>query len=46
MGGGYGLYRVVPGSWTHLLVTVLDRVVDPRGPVPAGWVAVAYALAG
>ena len=44
--GGYGLYRVVPRSWTHLLATVLDRDVDPRGPVPAGWVADASRLAG
>jgi acetoin utilization protein AcuC len=36
-GGGYGLFRVVPRSWTHLLATVLDRDV-PRGQeVPAGW---------
>ena len=37
-GGGYGLYRVVPRSWTHLLATVLDRDVDPKTPVPAGWI--------
>ena len=43
-GGGYGLYRVVPRSWTHLLATVLDRDVDPRSPVPAGWVAYASRL--
>ena len=40
-GGGYGLFRVVPRSWTHLLATVLDRDVDPHRPVPAGWVAYA-----
>ena len=38
-GGGYGLVRVVPRSWTHLLATVLDRDLDPRRPVPAGWTA-------
>jgi acetoin utilization protein AcuC len=43
-GGGYGLYRVVPRSWTHLLATVLDRDVDPRSPMPAGWVAYASRL--
>jgi acetoin utilization protein AcuC len=43
-GGGYGLFRVVPRSWTHLLATVLDRDVDPRRPVPAGWVAHASRL--
>ena len=35
-GGGYGLFRVVPRSWTHLIATVLDRDVagdtgDPGG---------------
>jgi acetoin utilization protein AcuC len=38
-GGGYGLFRVVPRSWTHLIATVLDRDVEPRRPLPAGWVA-------
>ena len=37
-GGGYGLFRVVPRSWTHLLATVLDRDVDTQTPVPDGWV--------
>src|SRR5512133_898165 len=43
-GGGYGLYRVVPRSWTHLLATVLDRDLDPRSPVPPSWVAYASRL--
>jgi acetoin utilization protein AcuC len=38
-GGGYSLFRVVPRSWTHLLGTLLDRDVDPRRPLPAGWLA-------
>jgi acetoin utilization protein AcuC len=38
-GGGYGLFRVVPRSWTHLIATVLDRDVEPDRPLPAGWVA-------
>ena len=38
-GGGYGLFRVVPRSWTHLIATVLDRDVEPRRPLPAGWVS-------
>jgi acetoin utilization protein AcuC len=38
-GGGYGLFRVVPRSWTHLLATVLDRDVDPERSIPASWVA-------
>jgi acetoin utilization protein AcuC len=45
-GGGYGLYRVVPRSWTHLLATVLDRDLDPNVPVPAGWRAHAVRLTG
>ena len=36
-GGGYGLLRVVPRSWTHLLAAVLDRDVDVSTPVPAQW---------
>jgi acetoin utilization protein AcuC len=38
-GGGYGLFRVVPRSWTHLLATVLDRDVDPDRSIPADWIA-------
>ena len=38
-GGGYGLFRVVPRSWTHLVATVLDRDVEPNRPLPADWVA-------
>jgi acetoin utilization protein AcuC len=45
-GGGYGLFRVVPRSWTHLLATMLDRDLDPRRPVPPGWVAHASRLTG
>jgi acetoin utilization protein AcuC len=43
-GGGYGLFRVVPRSWTHLIATVLDRDVEPRRPLPAGWVSHAAGL--
>jgi Deacetylases, including yeast histone deacetylase and acetoin utilization protein len=45
-GGGYGLFRVVPRSWTHLVATVLDRDVEPNRPVPAGWVAHTARLTG
>jgi acetoin utilization protein AcuC len=45
-GGGYGLFRVVPRSWTHLLATVLDRDVDPRRPIPADWTAHTATLTG
>lgn len=45
-GGGYGLFRVVPRSWTHLIATVLDRDVDPRKPVPASWTVHTAGLTG
>ncbi|HZG91001.1 MAG TPA: acetoin utilization protein AcuC [Pseudonocardia sp.] len=45
-GGGYGLFRVVPRSWTHLLATVLDRDLEPQRAVPAGWVAHTAGLTG
>lgn len=37
-GGGYGLVRVVPRAWTHLLATALDRTVDPATPIPQDWI--------
>jgi acetoin utilization protein AcuC len=37
-GGGYGLVRVVPRSWTHLLAAALDRDIDPATPVPEQWI--------
>lgn len=36
-GGGYGLIRVVPRAWTHLLATALDRTIDPATPTPPQW---------
>ena len=36
-GGGYGLVRVVPRAWTHLIAAALDRDVDPRTAVPDSW---------
>jgi acetoin utilization protein AcuC len=45
-GGGYGLFRVVPRSWTHLIATVLDRDVEPDRALPAGWVAHTASLTG
>lgn len=44
-GGGYGLVRVVPRAWTHLLATALDRPVPPETPVPEEWLARVRALA-
>jgi acetoin utilization protein AcuC len=45
-GGGYGLFRVVPRSWTHLVATVLDRDVEPQRPLPANWIAHTARLTG
>lgn len=36
-GGGYGLVRVVPRSWTHLIAAVLGREIDPATAVPESW---------
>ncbi len=36
-GGGYGVVRVVPRSWTHLLATALDRTIDTNHAVPQAW---------
>lgn len=36
-GGGYGLVRVVPRAWTHLIATALDRDLDPGAAVPESW---------
>jgi acetoin utilization protein AcuC len=38
-GGGYGLVRCVPRTWTHLLAEVSGRPVDPVTPIPASWMA-------
>jgi acetoin utilization protein AcuC len=40
-GGGYGLVRVVPRAWTHMLAVVAGRPVDPRREIPPSWVTVA-----
>ncbi|MFC4950613.1 acetoin utilization protein AcuC [Pseudonocardia sp. GCM10023141] len=45
-GGGYGLFRVVPRSWTHLIATVLDRDIDGGQAVPPGWTAHTEGLTG
>jgi acetoin utilization protein AcuC len=37
-GGGYGLVRCVPRTWTHLLAEATGQPVDPDTPIPAGWV--------
>jgi acetoin utilization protein AcuC len=37
-GGGYGLVRCVPRTWTHLLAEATGVPVAPETEVPAGWV--------
>ncbi|MFG3522091.1 acetoin utilization protein AcuC [Nocardia nova] len=36
-GGGYGVVRVVPRAWTHLLAIALDREIDPGTVIPEEW---------
>ena len=38
-GGGYGVLRCVPRTWTHLIAETAGVRVDPATPVPAGWIA-------
>ncbi|MGF7124936.1 acetoin utilization protein AcuC [Rhodococcus sp. TAF43] len=44
-GGGYGLIRVVPRSWTHLIAAALDREIDPATTIPDSWREKAHSLA-
>jgi acetoin utilization protein AcuC len=37
-GGGYGLVRCVPRTWTNLLAIASGRPVDPETAMPPGWV--------
>jgi acetoin utilization protein AcuC len=36
-GGGYGLMRCVPRTWTHLLAEASGRPVDPATAIPSAW---------
>jgi acetoin utilization protein AcuC len=36
-GGGYGVVRCVPRTWTHLLAEASGRPVPPETPIPAAW---------
>ena len=36
-GGGYGLVRCVPRSWTHLLAEVGGHRLDPHSEIPLSW---------
>ena len=44
-GGGYGLVRVVPRAWTHLIAAALDRDVDPARALPDSWLEQAAGFA-
>ncbi|MGX1772772.1 acetoin utilization protein AcuC [Nocardia brasiliensis] len=44
-GGGYGLVRVVPRAWTHLLATALDRTIAPDTVIPQDWIDLVRAAA-
>lgn len=44
-GGGYGLVRVVPRAWTHLLATALDRTIAPETAIPQAWIDQVHAQA-
>jgi acetoin utilization protein AcuC len=36
-GGGYGLVRCVPRTWTHLLAEATGRPIDAAAPIPQDW---------
>jgi acetoin utilization protein AcuC len=36
-GGGYGLVRCVPRTWTHLIAEASGRPVDPATQIPPAW---------
>jgi acetoin utilization protein AcuC len=38
-GGGYGVIRCVPRTWTHLLAEASGNPVAPHTPVPEEWTA-------
>ncbi len=37
-GGGYGLIRCVPRTWTHLLAEATGHPVPADAAIPAGWI--------
>ena len=36
-GGGYGVLRCVPRTWTNLIAEAADRPLDPSTPIPEEW---------
>jgi acetoin utilization protein AcuC len=45
-GGGYGLVRCVPRTWTQLIAAASGRSVEPDTPIPPGWAAHVRELGG
>lgn len=45
-GGGYGLVRCVPRTWTHLIAEASGQHVDLETPIPPGWAAYVRELGG
>ena len=37
-GGGYGVLRCVPRTWTHLIAEASGVPLDPATPVPQAWI--------
>ena len=36
-GGGYGVFRCVPRTWTNLIAEASGTPVDPSTPIPTAW---------
>jgi acetoin utilization protein AcuC len=36
-GGGYGVLRCVPRTWTNLIAEAADSPLDPSTPIPEEW---------
>jgi acetoin utilization protein AcuC len=36
-GGGYGVLRCVPRTWTHLIAEVSGHQIDPATEIPSSW---------
>ena len=45
-GGGYGLMRCVPRTWTNLIAEASGRPVDADTAIPPGWAAYVRELGG
>ena len=45
-GGGYGLVRCVPRTWTNLIAEVAGGSIDPATPIPPRWATHVRTLGG